>query len=130
MAAFGRLQPERVQMPFSVGVEDSDQQRNSMVTPSIAQRGKRHEDTPDRRRRGRDHRGRDNCRADHGGCAPRMVGPRHHWRPGRRRYHRQRVRQALLRRGRALTPPPPPPPPSSPPLPLPPPPPPLPPPLL
>jgi hypothetical protein len=39
MAAFGRLQPERVQMPFSVGVEDSDQQRNSMVTPSIAQRG-------------------------------------------------------------------------------------------
>src|SRR4051794_34559358 len=31
-----------------------------------------------------------------------MVGSRHHWRPGRRRYHRQRVRQALLRRVRLL----------------------------
>ena len=26
-----------------------------------------------------------------------MVGPGHHWRPGRRRYHRRRVRHALLR---------------------------------
>jgi hypothetical protein len=39
MAAFGQPQPERVQMPFSVGVEDSDQQRNPIVTPSTAQRG-------------------------------------------------------------------------------------------